>query len=261
MSPVLAEAKGVGGRITFDGQQVHFTDKNGQISHSVPVQQIHEVIRFPPRALGGIGALQFLTVGGRIPNANKASLLNNSLGFKPADYKDASDLADMVQATIGRVVPMLAVIGTNGSATFDGDVLQIRRPDGWPTPGSVGGSKRLLVKTVAAVELSPASARRDGYLQLTVPGGIERKPFVFRRSDAFSDENSITFTKEHETSFVELRNAIESAISSAASTSQSPAPQKSNAEQLRDLWELHLAGAITREEFELEKKILLSGEG
>jgi hypothetical protein len=73
-----------------------------------------------------------------------------------------------------------------------------------------------------------------------------------------TDENSVTFMKNRQKAFEELRNAVQAAISAPT-----PAPVATMSSklvsELRQLAELRDSGALTEDQFEAAKAQLLSG--
>lgn len=139
--------------------------------------------------------------------------------------------------------------GHNGQIRFDGQFVTITRK-GFLARSTVGkGEKRIPLSSITAVQLKPAGAVTNGFIQLTIPGGNERRSTFGRQtSDATHDENSVVFTKKHQPEFVALRAAIEQAMVAPAG-----APQASGVDDLHRLAELHAAGVLTAEEFSAAK--------
>ncbi|MFF8482240.1 DUF4429 domain-containing protein [Streptomyces antibioticus] len=72
------------------------------------------------------------------------------------------------------------------------------------------GEKRLRISQIAAVQWEPAGPIVNGFIQFTLPGGIERRSaFGHHAANAAKDENSVVFTGELQPEFETLRAAVE----------------------------------------------------
>lgn len=107
------------------------------------------------------------------------------------------------------------------------------------------------------MDWKPAGPLVYGYLQISVPGGVERRSqFGTRTFDAYKDENTVTFTKLQQPQFEQVRQAIEQAL--ARLTTPVPAAP-SVAVELDKLADLLQRGALTPQEFDQLKARLLNG--
>jgi hypothetical protein len=153
------------------------------------------------------------------------------------------------------------VKGVNGQARFDGQYLTITR-QGFFARTTVGkGEKRLHISQISAVQWKPATAINNGFIQFTVPGGIERRSrFGSQTQDAARDENSIVFRKSQMPAFAELRAALDQAIADHH-TPQAPvvAQPVSIADELAKLAGLRDQGIISDADFEAAKARILGG--
>ena len=96
--------------------------------------------------------------------------------------------------------------GTNGTIIFDGVMVTLDR--GGAGRLLVGrGQKRVPVRSIAAVQRRSAGLT-PGYLQLTIPGGVE----VTGRGAPLHDENTITFHARQQRAMQCVREEIERAI-------------------------------------------------
>lgn len=169
------------------------------------------------------------------------------------------DKVSKIRAKHGVPEGVLVAPGTNGFATFDGHFVGLERV-GLSRMTIGKGSKRIAVNSITGVQLKPAGALMNGFIQFTVPGGNERRSaFGSQTMDAAKDENSVVFLKSDEAAFVELRDRVEKAQlalaqgSGAASSSAEPDVLS----QLQQLGQLRDAGVITEDEFEAKKAELL----
>jgi hypothetical protein len=151
------------------------------------------------------------------------------------------------------------VKGKTGTVIFDGNFVTIQRK-GFVARATVGkGEKRIPLPSISAVQLKPAGALVNGFIQFTMAGGNERRSsFGKQTSDAASDENSVVFTKAQMPEFVALRDEIEQAMI-ARSSPQSTAPAAPNlADQIQQLASLRDQGILSDAEFEAKKTELLA---
>lgn len=154
--------------------------------------------------------------------------------------------------------PPFQARGVGVVVTFDGSFISIthRGVLGRLTVGK--GEKRIPVQHITAVQLKPAGAVFNGYVQFALGGGDERRSQFGRQTfDAAGDENSAVFTRDQQPAFEQLRHYVEQRIS-AINTPQA-APQVGGlVAELERLANLHRAGALTNEEFARAKQSLLS---
>ncbi|WP_423918857.1 DUF4429 domain-containing protein [Candidatus Poriferisodalis sp.] len=151
--------------------------------------------------------------------------------------------------------------GHNGTMLFDGAFVTIQRK-GFLARSTVGkGNKRIPVSSIAAIQVKPPGAMVNGFVQLTVAGGNERRSKLGRQTiDAMSDENSIVVTKKQFKSFEPLINAIESAITQnqrSFISNDAPNATASAADEIKKLAELRESGALSETEFETLKARLI----
>lgn len=152
--------------------------------------------------------------------------------------------------------------GNGGQLSFDGAYITIHRK-GFIARGTVGkGEKRLHVSQISAVQWKPAGWVTSGFIQFTVPGGVERRSsFGSQNRDAGSDENSVLFTRDQEPAFEQIRAALDAAIA----TQHAPAPSApqatpggSLADELTKLGQLVQQGLMTPDEYAQAKARLLA---
>jgi len=155
----------------------------------------------------------------------------------------------------------LTVRGHNGTVIFDGQWVTIART-GFLARASVGkGEKRLHISQITAVQVKPAGPVMNGFIQFTVPGGVEvRSQRGSQTRTAAHDENSVIFTYQQRAVFEQLRQAIEQGIAAAHMPQQAyaPPPQApSPTEEIGRLHQLLQAGALTEAEFQHAKNRIL----
>lgn len=150
--------------------------------------------------------------------------------------------------------------GQSGTLAFDGTFVTISRT-GLARMTVGKGDKRIPIASVSGVDWKPAGMLVNGYIQITMPGGIERRSRAGSRTfDAAKDENSVVFTKGQQAQFEQVRQAIEQAIAQR----MAPQPvvvqpaQASVADELAKLGALVQQGLLTQQEYEAQKARLLS---
>jgi hypothetical protein len=155
---------------------------------------------------------------------------------------------------------MIEVKGHTGQIQFDGDYVTITRK-GFNARLSVGkGEKRIHISQISGVQWKPAGLLVNGFLQLTIPGGNERRSaFGSQTKSAAQDENSVLFTKRQQPEFEKLRAAIDAAIAAHHSPPASGQSSGSTADELAKLGALREQGLLSPEEFEQQKAKLLGG--
>ncbi|MFE2228634.1 DUF4429 domain-containing protein [Streptomyces kronopolitis] len=154
---------------------------------------------------------------------------------------------------------MIEAKGHGGQVQFDGQYLTITRK-GFLARATVGkGEKRLHISQITAVQWKPAGAFVNGFIQFTVPGGNERRSaFGSQTSSAAHDENSIVFTKQQQSEFEKLRQALDQSISVQHAPRMAVAPGAASvADELTKLAALRDQGVLSPAEFEQQKARLL----
>ncbi|WP_433363991.1 DUF4429 domain-containing protein [Streptosporangium sp. CA-115845] len=143
-----------------------------------------------------------------------------------------------------------------GWVEFDGQFVTIGH-SGVSRMVAGGGTKRVHVTDIGAIQLKPAGLLTNGFIQFAISGSPELRSRVGHRTmEAGRDENSVIFTRKHQPHFEALAHAIDQA--KAAIRMPPPSPQQSDvASQLATMWRLVEQRAMTRDEFEAQKARLL----
>jgi len=145
--------------------------------------------------------------------------------------------------------------GINGQLELYEDKIIIRRKGALAkmTQGFFKGDKTNYINQITGIQVKPGTLWTNGYIQITVPGGIESKKGLL--DDATLDENTVAFTSKDN----ELVNQIKSKIEELMSQQRMGhiINQSSPADEIRKYKELLDDGVITQEEFEQKKKQLL----
>jgi hypothetical protein len=151
---------------------------------------------------------------------------------------------------------MINASGQGGQIAFDGQYVTITREGflGRATHGR--GEKRLHVSQISSVQWKPPGLMTNGFIQFTLPGGVERQaPKGSRTLDATKDENSVVFTKKQQPAFEQLRAALEAAMAEQHAPAAPAAA--SLADELAKLAALRDQGVLSPQEFEQQKARLL----
>ena len=142
--------------------------------------------------------------------------------------------------------------GINGQLELYEDKIIIRRKGALAkmTQGFFKGDKTNYINQITGIQVKPGTLWTNGYIQITVPGGIESKKGLL--DDATLDENTVAFTSKDN----ELVNQIKSKIEELMSQQRMGhmINQSSPADEIRKYKELLDDGVITQEEFEQKKK-------
>jgi hypothetical protein len=142
---------------------------------------------------------------------------------------------------------------------FDGEWLEIRRMGLMSRMAGERGTKRLHISSITAVQLKePGILGGAGYVEFTLPGGVESKSPGARSG---RNENAVSFLRKVRPAFVAVRDAVEEAIVTSRQP-VAPAPTPSASSSLHDEIEKLAAqrerGLLTEEEFSQAKRRLLS---
>lgn len=100
----------------------------------------------------------------------------------------------------------MIVKGHNGQIEFDGQTVTITRK-GLIAMGTVGGgTTRIPLGSITAIDYKRWSIMHWGHLRIVLQGG------GMRRKKAIKDEQTVTFNRQHQAAFEELRDTIETAL-------------------------------------------------
>lgn len=143
--------------------------------------------------------------------------------------------------------------GSNGSVELFNDHIVIRRKGiaNLITQG-FQGDKTIPLKSITAVQFRPAGAFMGGLVQFTIAGGREFRGGML---EATKDENAVIFERKQESAFLDLRDAIQTAIAGASTLAIGA---RSNlTDELSKLVELVEKGYLTRDEYNARKNEIL----
>ena len=144
--------------------------------------------------------------------------------------------------------------GQTGQIELYNDKLIIKRAGFWAAlnHGLAKGDKTIYLRQITGIQLKLAGLL-VGYIQFTLPGGIESKRGVL---DATKDENTVTFYAAQNNLATQLKDKIEELVQkSRQSTNQTV--QISSADEIKKFKHLLDEGIITKDEFDKKKKELL----
>jgi len=146
---------------------------------------------------------------------------------------------------------LMQVKGVNGQIELLADRVRIKRKGvlAFMTQG-LKGDKEIRLSQITAIQFKQAGMVTNGYVQFSLPGGVESTSGVF---DATKDENTVMFNRKQRKSFEELRQAIDQRIAAFGTGGQ----VTSAADELEKFARLRDQGIITEEEFEAKKKQIL----
>lgn len=280
---VLLTAEGTNGKIELLEHviRIHELSKSG--IDTVKEVTITEIKRFKLKQKGltsGNIAFDFPGapfLGGKQINFNDdhkqefeqlAKELQKKLGI--VDDEPIGNKSDAISKNIAKILQgrgispadvLVAVEGANGQIILtDNGVIIAREGLGSKIlSGYTKGEKFIPYRSITGVQFKEPGMSW-GYIQLTLPGGIESRGGSW---DASKDENTVTFQKDKLASFRKIRDIVEERQRRGTeSMLQMPTPQASPrssiAEELTKLATLKRDGAITEEEFVQLKKDLLS---
>lgn len=106
------------------------------------------------------------------------------------------------------------VLGRNGQIKLTRKRVIISRKGffGFLSQG-MAGSKEIPISCISAVQFREVGSLTVGFLQFSIPGGIESSGGVF---NAVSDENTVTFEAHQQKGFMEVKRYIDSVIDGEA---------------------------------------------
>ena len=147
--------------------------------------------------------------------------------------------------------------GLNGQLEVFQDKVIIRRKGAFSKMcyGFFKGDKTIYIHQIAGIQVK-LGGLTNGYIQFTVPGGIESTKGIY---DAMRDENSVMFTPGKNKQVEEMKKFIEKMIAEKNQGKQSGVnhPAVSHADELRKFKNLLDEKVISQDEFDRKKKELL----
>ena len=138
--------------------------------------------------------------------------------------------------------------GANGSVTFDGQTVVIRRDKGAGKRLQGKGEKSIPVTAISAVQLQPPGLQGHGVWQLSLSGESAanvRHGFA-SANKLMRDENTILFGNRAKPAFEAITQAIQSARAGGAPAPAAPVDSDREAviAQLRQLGAMHHRGSV-----------------
>ena len=155
---------------------------------------------------------------------------------------------------------VVRAVGYNGQVTVENDMLTISRKGMMATLVQGGkGDKRIPLRSITAVQLRKPLAGTDGYIQFSILGAVDSGGGFMR---ARGNENSISFYGSQLPAFEKVQQVVEEFIRTGGQTQQpvvqAAAPQVDVADQLAKFADLRDKGILTEDEFQEQKRKLLS---
>jgi Short C-terminal domain/Domain of unknown function (DUF4429) len=117
----------------------------------------------------------------------------------------------------------------------------------------IKGTKEIPFTSIVAVQFKEASLLLSGYLQFTIPGGIESRGGIFA---ATKDENTFMFREAGNKMARRIKDHVDAAVRKSK-TPQVAAQSSSISDELQKLAKLKEQGVLTQEEFQAAKKRLI----
>ena len=144
--------------------------------------------------------------------------------------------------------------GVNGQLELFADRILIKRKGMLSklTQGFFKGDKTIYIDQITGIQVKPGTMLTNGYIQFTLPGGIESKKGIF---DATKDENTVMFAKKYNDLVEKIKTKVEELRS--ATRANGGINQLSSVDEIRKFKELLNEGIITQDQFEQKKKELL----
>jgi Domain of unknown function (DUF4429) len=122
--------------------------------------------------------------------------------------------------------------GSNGQIRLTRNRVIISRRGFWGfVSQGLAGEKEIPISRITAIQFKRQDAYTKGYLQFSIPGGIESKGGVF---NAASDENTVLFTDIQQADFEEVKRYVDSVIDNEPidfSTLKLPDPETADKRQ------------------------------
>jgi hypothetical protein len=149
--------------------------------------------------------------------------------------------------------PIYFLKGVGGQLELFENKVVILRKGALATMGhGLTGNKEILLKNITGVQLKLGGALINGYIQFTVPGGIESKRGI---GAATQDENTVMFPKSENETAQAIKDKIEQIQTEADRPQVTQA--SSPADEIRKLKGLLDDGIIDQDDFEKKKQELL----
>ena len=160
-----------------------------------------------------------------------------------------------VAASVALEGELARAVGTNGTVVLFENRVVISRPKTLLSAVAHGlkGDKEIRLTKIASVQLRQPGLL-PGYIQFETSGGGTSQRGI---QEAATDENTVGLVASQWDTFVKFKTAVDAAMDRAERPS-APAPAGMTAvEQLKQWKDLLDAGAITQEEFAIQKRKIL----
>jgi hypothetical protein len=152
--------------------------------------------------------------------------------------------------------PIKFLKGVNGQLSVYEDRIVISRKGALSkmTQGFFKGDKTIYTYQITSIQVKKGGMVTNGYIQFSIGGGNESSKGII---DATKDENTIMFNKKFNSLVYDIKEFIEVAMNNQ----RNPFPTNqsvSTADELIKLKSLLDDGILSQEEFDAQKKKLLS---
>jgi Short C-terminal domain/Domain of unknown function (DUF4429) len=152
---------------------------------------------------------------------------------------------------------LMELKGSNGKIELHEDKVVIKRQGltAKMAQGFFKGDKTIYINQITCIELKEGGTFVNGYIQFTLPGGVERRGGLLGKDGAIKDENTVMFQKKYNEIAKEIQLYIENRM--ARNFQPSVNSKVDGPEAIRQYKQLCDDGIITKEEFEQKKKEIL----
>ncbi|MBC6436351.1 DUF4429 domain-containing protein [Nostoc sp. HG1] len=141
----------------------------------------------------------------KISNTDNVNYQNQSVARSPTMTKSSQARITEVDKTL-----CYQANGSNGQIRLTRNRIIISRRGFWGFASQgLAGEKEIPISRITAVQFKPQNAYTKGYVQFSIPGGLESRGGVF---NAASDENSVLFTDVQQPDFEEVKRYVNSVI-------------------------------------------------
>lgn len=172
-------------------------------------------------------------------------------GCGTANFKGSTGSAPITSGAI-RVLK-----GVNGQLELYADKVVIGRKGvlAFISQG-IKGDTTIPLDSITGVQLRPAGGLLNGYIQFTLPGGVESRGGI---NAATRDANTVLFRKASNSDAAAIKSYIEDWKSNRPASETRSASRVSVADELRKLKALCDEGVLSKQEFERQKRRLMEG--
>lgn len=149
--------------------------------------------------------------------------------------------------------PVKVLKGVNGQLSVFEDKVVITRKGALAklTQGFFKGDKTIYINQITSIQVKRGGMVTNGYIQFSLGGGVESTKGIM---DATKDENTVMFSYRKNELVSEIKRYVENVMQAQRTSKTS----SSVADEILKLKSLLDEGILTQEEFDAQKKRLLS---